>query len=287
LAHDVVDVFSMVSDCALEPRSVLAAEVGKAQNQDSHKLDQFLKTGEDFNEAVFRTAFGLRGVGLPLKGLKGNVGNLSSYVLQQFQLQNISPNKIFVSAAGIDNHQEFVDLVTHKLGHIPAGSSSKSREATQYQGGEVRNLTEDNSITVALYFQGANWNSSDFWALQLANTLLNGTRLRTLLSKKSYLDAGSALNTNFTDSGLFGFRLSGAASNAQTILDDTISSLKGVATSVSADELTRAKNILKTNTLLRLERQTERLEEIVKSIGTFGSSKWTTYSTEIDKVTPE
>jgi processing peptidase subunit beta len=40
-----------------------------------------LKTGEGFNDAVFRTAFGLKGLGLPLKGLKGNVGNLSSYVL--------------------------------------------------------------------------------------------------------------------------------------------------------------------------------------------------------------
>lgn len=25
LAHDVVDIFSMISDCALEPRTVLAA----------------------------------------------------------------------------------------------------------------------------------------------------------------------------------------------------------------------------------------------------------------------
>jgi len=40
-----------------------------------------LKTGEEFNENVFRTAYGLNGLGLPLKGLKGNVGNLSHYVL--------------------------------------------------------------------------------------------------------------------------------------------------------------------------------------------------------------
>lgn len=28
LSHDVVDIFNMVSDCALEPRSVVAASVG-------------------------------------------------------------------------------------------------------------------------------------------------------------------------------------------------------------------------------------------------------------------
>ena len=123
LQHHVVDVFSMAADCALEPRSVLAAEVGQAQNQDSHKLDKFLKTGEDFNEAVFTTAFGLKGLGLPLKGLKGNVGNLSTYTLQKFQLENITPNRIFVAAAGVDSHQEFVDLVAHKLSYIPASNN--------------------------------------------------------------------------------------------------------------------------------------------------------------------
>ena len=29
LAHDVVDIFNMVADCALEPRSVVAASVNK------------------------------------------------------------------------------------------------------------------------------------------------------------------------------------------------------------------------------------------------------------------
>ena len=40
-----------------------------------------MKSGESFNEAVFRTAFGLKGLGLPLKGLKGNVSNLTSLTL--------------------------------------------------------------------------------------------------------------------------------------------------------------------------------------------------------------
>jgi len=32
LAHDVVDVFGVVADCALEPRSVLASEIGAYKN---------------------------------------------------------------------------------------------------------------------------------------------------------------------------------------------------------------------------------------------------------------
>jgi hypothetical protein len=32
-----------------------------------------LKNGEEFNDTLFKTAFGPRGLGNPLKGLRGNV----------------------------------------------------------------------------------------------------------------------------------------------------------------------------------------------------------------------
>ena len=44
----------MVSDCAFEPRSAVASSVGIEKNQNTHKLDAYLKTGELFNVNVFR-----------------------------------------------------------------------------------------------------------------------------------------------------------------------------------------------------------------------------------------
>lgn len=37
--------------------------------------------GEAFNEAIFKTAFGLTGLGMPLRGFKSNIGNLSAYTI--------------------------------------------------------------------------------------------------------------------------------------------------------------------------------------------------------------
>lgn len=42
LAHDVVDVFKIVSDCALEPRSVVAANVALEKNQGVHNLEKVI-----------------------------------------------------------------------------------------------------------------------------------------------------------------------------------------------------------------------------------------------------
>lgn len=44
LAHDVVDVFKTAVDCALEPRSVVAANVAIEKNQGTHNLENIAKS---------------------------------------------------------------------------------------------------------------------------------------------------------------------------------------------------------------------------------------------------
>ena len=124
------------------------------KNYNDHKLIDSLHTGEDFNDKLMSTAYGLKGLGLPLKGLRHNVKYLSANVLQKFQLENINPNRIYVCAAGIENHQEFIDLVEQNLGFIPpVESNAKPREKTEYIGGEIRVPTEENDIKLVLAFQ--------------------------------------------------------------------------------------------------------------------------------------
>lgn len=42
IEYDVIDMFQMMVDIALEPRSVLAANVAKSKNQKSHELHNHL-----------------------------------------------------------------------------------------------------------------------------------------------------------------------------------------------------------------------------------------------------
>lgn len=69
-------------------------------------------------------------------------------------MENITPNRIFIGAAGVESHQEFVDLVANKLSFMPSteGQKTTPRSASSYTGGEVRNLTEGNNLNVALVF---------------------------------------------------------------------------------------------------------------------------------------
>ena len=42
LAHDVVDVLSMVTDSALEPKNFVSTSLGMYKNAKSHKFETFL-----------------------------------------------------------------------------------------------------------------------------------------------------------------------------------------------------------------------------------------------------
>lgn len=74
----------MLVDIALEPRSVLAANVAKSKNAKSHSLHEHLaKYDPSINnkELLLRTAFGYNTLGMPSLGLESNVNYLDARVL--------------------------------------------------------------------------------------------------------------------------------------------------------------------------------------------------------------
>ena len=216
LAHDVVDVFSMVADSALEPKNYVSTSVGIYKNSNSHKLETFLGSNEVFTDSIFQAAFGRKGLGMPILGLRSNVNYLTANVIQKFQAANLTPDRIVISAAGVEAHEEFVDVVSEKLASTILPSKQAEREVSKYVGGEVRNLTEANSIHVVLAFEGANHSNS--LPLLLAEELLgNGRKLgriqKNILNKHVFIDGAQTINSNFSDTGLFGLKLSGSAAH--------------------------------------------------------------------------
>lgn len=119
----------MMIDCAFEPRSVVAANVAIYKNTQTHKLDSASGGNREFNDNLHRLSYGNKGLGNSLIGNKSNIGNLNAQTLQKFQLETLSPRKVVICGAGIDNHQEFVDLVSDKLATVPLPNSGSEKKA--------------------------------------------------------------------------------------------------------------------------------------------------------------
>ena len=206
----------MVADSAFEPKNFVSTSVGMYKNSNSHKLETFLGGNEIFQDNIYQAAYGRRSLGNPVLGDRSNVNYLNAGIIQKFQAAHLNPKRIIISAAGIESHDEFVDLVNEKLSTNILNDSSSQREAAKYVGGEVRNLTEANSIHIALAFEGANYRSS--LPLLIASEVLgNGRRMgrlqQNVLNKHVFVDGAQAINVNYSDTGLFGIKLSGSAAH--------------------------------------------------------------------------
>ena len=247
IEYDVIDLFQMMVDIALEPRSVLAANVARSKNRKSHDLAEHLLKYDPFartTESLLRTAYGYNTLGMPLNGLESNIDNIDARVLQKFLMDNVTPRKCLIVGAGVDNHQEFVELVKERIGELlPVPEQFYERSKSEYIGGEYRTWTETPNTNVAVAFEGVPWSHEDapaLWVVSqlLGNSAANGgiglgggrlSRLSQLQAKNAFIDKAYAINANFTDSGLFGLAVEGAGSQSKDLMGavlDELSSLK-------------------------------------------------------------
>lgn len=119
MEYDAIDIFQMMVDCALEPRSVIAANVAKSKNRKSHDLQNHLQKYDPFmrtSDLILRTAYGYNTLGMPLLGREDNIENIDARMLQQFIMDTITPSKCIIAATGVQNHDEYVELVKERLG---------------------------------------------------------------------------------------------------------------------------------------------------------------------------
>ncbi len=306
IEYDVIDMFQMMVDIALEPRSVLAANVARSKNKKSHDLYKHLHKYDPFSEnqeLLLRTAYGYNTLGMPRLGLEHNLDNIDARMLQQFIMDNVTPRKCLIVASGVKNHKEYVELVKERLGELlPVPEHQYQRAQSEYIGGEYRTWTETPNTNITVAFESVPWKHEDVPAFYLMNTLIGSATsfssggpgkgmycraITNLMQRHNFVDGASAVNHHFSDSGLFGLSIEGPGSHSQELYSVLLEELNRLKDRISDEELSRAKNILKMNILMAMERQEDRLEEIARNYQTFGDLTFHQYCEKIDQVTSE
>ena len=111
--------------------------------------------------------------------------------------------------------------------------------------------------------------------------------ITNMMQRYNFVDGVQSLNTHFGDSGLFGLTIEGPGSHSQDLLAVLLDELNNLKNRITDEELARAKNILKMNILMSMERQEDRLEEIARNYMTFGDLTFHQYCDKIDAVTSD
>jgi processing peptidase subunit alpha len=116
---------------------------------------------------------------------------------------------------------------------LPVPEHQYQRTQSEYIGGEYRTWTESPNTNITVAFETVPWSSEDVSAYYVMNTLIGSATsfssggpgkgmycraITNMMQKHNFIDGAQAINSHFTDSGLFGLSVEGPGSHSQELL---------------------------------------------------------------------
>ncbi|KAK7868342.1 hypothetical protein R5R35_013642 [Gryllus longicercus] len=227
-------------------------------------LPPVIRSVDLLHKAAFRTALG-NSIFCP----KHSIGKISSETLQHFVRSHYLANRGAVVGVGVDH-----DRLLAYAQNLCIEDGESCDQSSTYKGGEIRVDTASSSANVAVAVEGASLKSTQealaFAVLQYAvgvgPSVKWGSQNNTPLGKavanaaKDDPCAVSALNASYSDSGLFGFVVSGAPNVAGQAVKAAVKQLR--SGNVSEEDIRRGKAQLKASVLMAVESGAELVNEI-------------------------
>ncbi|KAG1056126.1 hypothetical protein G6F43_001963 [Rhizopus delemar] len=233
-------------------------------------LKQQQASQNDFEAIVFdhlhATAFQGEALGRPVEGIKETVEQLTAEDLSAFYKQNYSAERMVLVGSGDIDHESLVRLAEEKFKGLQSSTTSSSAKPI-FTGSEIR-LRDDvlPVARIALAVEGAPYLSSDYFNLLVMQAIigawdkgLNGapflsSRLSTITNNNHLASSFASFTKGYKDTGLWGMYVE---TDNKLQIDDFVHFLQKewtrLSTSVTASEVERAKQQVKSSLLLSLD----------------------------------
>jgi processing peptidase subunit alpha len=286
----------------LFPR-LLPWEMNKAHQYVAASNKKLREAPEKYTmELVFQTAFHNNTLGNKILAGQSALEYLNPDTVRAYMLKHFSMDRTTLVGVNVD-HDELCKWVMRAYAeYTPIQNMDRSQTKPMYTGGA--HLSEEESLAhsvhVAVGFGCDGWNSSDLVPVTVLQTLLGGggafssggpgkgmhSRLYTeVMQQHHFVENCMAFNEQYSDAGLFGIYMSGAAQDAGKLVEIIHQQLKGLG-KFSGEELKRAKNLLKGTVYTHSDNPRVLMEDIGRQVLMSGKVQTASdFAAQIDKVT--
>ncbi|KAJ3078877.1 Mitochondrial-processing peptidase subunit alpha, partial [Quaeritorhiza haematococci] len=306
--HDLEKVVSIFSSIIQRPL-FLPEELDETRQTTAYEIQE-LSTRPDMMlpEILHAIAFSnpdqtsFNTLGRPLLCPMDKLETMTPEVIREFRSTWYTPERIVIAGVGMD-HEYLVNLVDKHFSGMPKATPeiiAKQKALTkpaEYTGGiqfiDAHEMPpspnpDDRPLThVHIAFEGLSMSDPDIYALATLTSLMGGggafsaggpgkgmyTRLYTqVLNRYHWVESCNMLNYSYLDSGLFGISASVPPSpdSHRSILPILCDQLLTMTAHITEEELSRAKNQLKSNLLMSLESRIVELEDVGRQIMVHG-----------------
>ncbi|MBI36760.1 MAG: peptidase M16 [Alphaproteobacteria bacterium] len=244
-------------------RAVILQEIGQAlDSPDDVIFDHFQST-----------AFPNQPLGRPVLGKPKTVSDLTDKEIRGFLERHYQGSSMVIAAAGNIHHQELLERCEEYFGNIKTGKQTSASSGV-FSGGEHREYRDLEQIHFIFGFSGPAIGSSDFYAMSVLSNLLGGgmsSRLfQDIREKRGLVYSIDSFMSSYSDVGLFGIYAGTGDNQIKELIPALCDQIRGLADSLSIEEVERARAQIKSSLLMALESTGARCEQIAQHILIFG-----------------
>ncbi|CAL1408564.1 unnamed protein product [Linum trigynum] len=245
------------------------------------------QTEEVIFDHLHATAFQYTPLGRTILGPAQNIKTITRDHLQSYIQTHYTAPRMVIAASGAVKHEEIVDqvkkLFTNLSSDPTTASQLVSKEPAFFTGSEVRIIDDDQPLAqFAVAFEGASWTDPDSIALMVMQSMLGswnksagggkhmGSELAQRVGINELAESVMAFNTNYKDTGLFGVYAVAKPEDLDDLTYAIMYEIAKLSFRVSEDDVTRARNQLKSSLLLHIDGTSPVAEDIGRQLLTYG-----------------
>ncbi|HEX2653101.1 MAG TPA: pitrilysin family protein [Xanthobacteraceae bacterium] len=273
LKADVPLALDVLSDILANPKfdpdelareqNVIVQEIGAAEDTPDDLVFDYLQS----------TAFPGQPVGRNILGTPATVRSFSGEQLRSYLARNYCAPDMVVAAAGAVDHRRVVAEVEQRFAKFD-GSAAPLPQAARFEGGsriEVRDL-EQAHITLAL--EGVPQRDPSLYSLHVFTNVLGGGMSSRLFQEirelRGLCYSIYAFHWPYADTGLFGLYAGTDASDAPELMRVVVDEIARATSTITEEEVARAKAQMKAGLLMALESSGARAEQLARQMITHG-----------------
>jgi len=249
----------------------------KATSKKVKDLKAKFQTNPDamLNELLHKAAYCNNTLGFSPNVSERGLSYFTPETIRSFLLDHFAPERMVLVGVNVD-HAELSKWAMRSFADYNA-IPMKKREAAkaQYTGGDLRMEGPSPYCHAAIALESSAWGQADSAAIAVLQTVLGGgsaaaatpgagvtSRLASQVVKQSpYVESCTAFNTAYSDSGLFGVYGVSHPDKAGDMCLAIAKTMTGLA-SVSAEELAKAKAVLKGNLFRQMDDDSALMQDL-------------------------
>jgi predicted Zn-dependent peptidase len=244
------------------------AEINKERNVILEEINMYEDTPEDLAvDLLQKNVFPSNPLGMAILGTSQTIDSFNAAKFKSFMAARYSPKNVVIAVAGNINEAEVLEKLTAAFGGYAGAPDVCEEKKAVYTPGFSLKEKDIEQVHLCMGFPGIRTGVDETYALAAVNTIFGGGMSSRLFQKireqHGLVYSVYSYNAAYHDTGIFVVYAALNPDNVYDVLGLISQEVRGMfSEKITAEQLSRAKEQLKSNFLLSLENAASRMNSI-------------------------